>query len=243
MQDDSFFWDSGSRFSTTPWTDIISAKGMTREERSKRLSPLAERYWRPVYFFVRRKGWSIEDAKDLTQSFFVMVFDTDLVSRADPEKGKFRSYLLTALSRFLSKEYEKERRTITALPRETLYVARIEDEPLPETKSSTPQEDFDREWARTVINNALGRLEEFCERKDEQVAFKVFTRRLLSGQSSYGANQTLATELNVNVGEVENAFRKCIRWYRDLFRQEVRTCVGSSSEVEEEIRGLWELIG
>lgn len=243
MQEDSMFSDSGRHFGTTPWTDVLDADALTADERTQRLAFLAERYWRPVYHFIRRNGRSSVDASDLTQSFFMMMLRTDFVAKANPEKGRLRAYLMTALTRFLSKEYQHERSAAASFPRETLFVARIEDEVLPPDESITPQEEFDRQWARTVLNNVLGHLEQHCEQENEQLAFEVFTRRLFGGEMSrYGANKALSQELGVEQAQVENAYRKCIRWYRALFRQEIRASVSSEVEVQEEVQDLWKAL-
>ncbi len=240
MYEDSEFGTPEWRFGTTPWSDILSARGLSRGERAQRLSFLAERYWRPVYHFVRRKGQLPENARDLTQSFFSMILDTDFVGRADPKRGKFRTYLLTALTRFLTRDFQRE----TSLPRETLFVARVEDKPETFDETITPQQEFDRQWAQALIGRVVGQLKEFCERKGEQFAFKVFSRRLLEGNKwDYGATRALSLELEVDRRVLESAYRRALKWCRELLHREVRSYVLKDAEIEEEICGLWKVLG
>ena len=243
MPKDDEIDNSGWRFGTTPWTDIIKVRSLSGEERSQRLSFLARLYWAPVYHYIRRRVRNAEDAKDLTQSFFAMILETGFVDRADKDRGKFRTYLLTALVRFLSADFRHQRSKAASPPDGMLFLSQVEDESMPGYESATPEQEFDRQWVKTVLDRVLDRLKIHCEQRGEHMALQVFSRRLFdTAASSYGLTRQLALELDVSTSTVDNAYRKCVRWYRSMFRQEIRSYVDSDSEVEEEIRQLWKAV-
>jgi RNA polymerase sigma-70 factor (ECF subfamily) len=173
-----------------------------------------------------------------------MILETDFVARADPARGRFRTYLLTALKRFLSGDYKIKQRRPASLPAETLFICRIGDQSLTPDDSVAPEQEFDRQWALSLLNRVLERLKALCESKGEVLTFKVFSHRLLEGElPGYGATKTLSIQLGVDPHEVDNAYQKSLRWFRDIFRQEVRAYVSSDAEVDGEIRELWRMLG
>ena len=97
------------RFATTHWSLVVSAGGDRSPEAGRSLAILCEAYWFPLYAFVRRAGNSAEDAQDLTQEFFVRLLDKHFLAAADQEKGRFRTFLLTAVKHFLANEYDRVR--------------------------------------------------------------------------------------------------------------------------------------
>ena len=98
----------GDRFATTHWSIVVSAGGSRSPEASRALATLCEDYWFPLYAFVRRAGYTTDDAQDLTQEFFVLLLAQRFFARADRQKGKFRSFLLAAMKHFLADEWDRE---------------------------------------------------------------------------------------------------------------------------------------
>ncbi|MHC4662740.1 MAG: RNA polymerase sigma factor [Planctomycetota bacterium] len=246
MSKDTEIGGCNNAFMNTPWTDILSMKMLSEEDRQEKLDSLFRRYWRPVYFFIRRKGKDNEEAKDLTQAFFARMIEVDIVNRADPEKGRFRSYLLTSVTRFVSSPEGKKTEGKLSYPKGTAFIRQMSSDDKTDIEPShdtTPEKEFNRQWAISLLNNILTRLREMCESGNSPDSFTVFEKRLFGSASPYGANMRIADEMGIAVSEVEAHYKKALRWYRFLLRQEVAACVEKPSEIEDEIRDLWHILG
>ncbi|TET38497.1 MAG: hypothetical protein E3J72_03140 [Planctomycetota bacterium] len=247
MKRDTDIGGNGYAFMSTPWTDILSVKELSSEDRLKRLDFLLERYWRPVYFFIRRKGRNNEEAKDLTQAFFAKMLEVDIVGRADPAKGRFRSYLLTSVTRFLSSREGQQAAGKTDFPKGTKFIEQMASSEFPACEPSdqlTPEREFNRQWAISLLNTIFSRLKDMCTDRDCMDTFEVFRRRFArGGAADYGANNRIAREMGISVRQVEGHYKKALRWYRFLLREEVAAYVEKQSEIEEEIRDLWRMLG
>src|SRR5688572_16711339 len=144
-------------FPTTRWTLILSSRESPEAQRAA-LETLLAVYWKPVYFYLRRKGLSVEAAEDGVQGFFLHLMERDVLPRVDPARGRFRSYLLTSLDHWLINQWERAaavkrggRMKIVAL--DTL----VGERDLPAAPED-PGGAFDREWATGVMERALVRL-------------------------------------------------------------------------------------
>jgi DNA-directed RNA polymerase specialized sigma24 family protein len=174
------------QFATTRWSLILSAANSRSEEQKARdaLEELCRIYWRPVFVFVCRRGYSIQDAQDLTQDFFVKILEPAWLQHAGVNRGRFRSLLLTSLQNFLVKAAEKTHTRgggvefvswddwMAEAPSQLSISAHALD--------SLPAERlFDFRWATTVVEQALRRLREECEGKDRLRLFYALSRHLL----------------------------------------------------------------
>ena len=176
--------ESGSEprvFATTRWSLILSAANSEGEEQKARdaLAELCRTYWRPIFSFVCRRGYSTEDAQDLTQDFFVMMLETNWLQHADPNRGRFRSLLLKSLQNFLNNAAEKNQTRkrggdvefvswddwMAEAPSRLSISAQALD-------SLPPERLFDLRWAVTVVEQALRRLREECEGKGTAPPFR-----------------------------------------------------------------------
>ncbi len=247
MAGDTEIGGTGRAFMTTPWTDIVRMKELPPRERRRRLGFLIDRYWQPVYFYIRRTGRSNADSKDLTQAFFAKVIETGLIDRTDPVKGRFRNYLLKSLSRFISDKHVRDAGSKPVFPPGTLFVEKMSNAEIPALKpshDSTPEKEFNRQWVVSLLNTILLRLKQMCEKRGSSDTFKVFERRFVHRDpSTYGANEQIARDMGITARQVESHYKKALRWYRYLLREEVATCVEKQSEIEEEIRDLWRILG
>ena len=227
-----------SDFPTTRWTLVIAAADPQRKEARAALVSLCEGYWYPLYAYVRRRGYAADQAQDLTQEFFIRVLEGRYLDRADPEKGRFRAFLLTSMKFFLADEADRNRAqkrgagTVLSLEfssGEDCY----QREP---AHDETPERIFERRWALSVLDRVVGKLRnEFVHhgRPEHFERLKVF----LLGQSDapYGA---LAREMNTSEGALKVAIHRLRKRYRDLFRQEIADTVADPAEVESELRFL-----
>ena len=233
-------------FVTTRWSLIVSGTGSKSKEQetSAALAELCRIYWRPIFAFICRRGYSTQDAEDLTQDFFVMILEGDWLQNADPSRGRFRSLLLKSLKNFLNDAADK----IHARKRGG-HVSFISwDEWLTEVPSqfsmsterlnSLPAERlFDVRWAATVVERALRRLREECERKGRWQVFDVLSVYLTAERDDV-SSASLTTKLGVSQSAVKKLLYHMRQRYRWLLRDEVAQTVEHSADIEDELRHL-----
>ena len=227
-----------SRFPTTRWTLVVAAADPQRKEARSALVALCENYWYPLYAYLRRRGYPADEAQDLTQEFFMRVLEGRYLDRADPERGRFRAFILTSLKFFVADEADRQRAhkrgggvlvPLEFPPGEERY----QREPV---SDETPERIFERRWALSVLDRVVERLRsEFVQhgRPEHFERLKVF----LLGQSDapYAA---LAREMNTSEGALKVAIYRLRKRYRELFRQEIADTVADPADVESEIRYL-----
>jgi RNA polymerase sigma factor (sigma-70 family) len=227
-----------SQFPTTRWTLVVAAGDPQRKEARSALVDLCEHYWYPLYAYLRRRGYRSEEAQDLTQEFFVRVLEGRYLDRADPEKGRFRSFMLTSLKFFVADEGDRDRAQKrgggAVVPLEFgLGEERYQREP---AHDETPERIFERRWALSVLDRVVERLrDEFVQhgRPEHFERLKVF----LLGQSE-APYATLAREMNTSEGALKVAIHRLRKRYRELFRLEIADTVADPAEVESELRFL-----
>ncbi|HTS30182.1 MAG TPA: sigma-70 family RNA polymerase sigma factor [Bryobacteraceae bacterium] len=227
-----------SQFPATRWTLVIAAGDPRRKEARSALVALCENYWYPLYAYLRRRGYPADQAQDLTQQFFMRMLEGRYLDRADPEKGRFRSFLLTSLKFFVADEEDRNRAYKrgggAVLPLEfSSGEERYQREP---AHDETPERIFERRWALSVLDRVVETLrEEFVHhgRPEHFERLKVF----LLGQSD-APYATLAREMNTSEGALKVAIHRLRKRYRELFRQEIADTVADPAEVESELRYL-----
>lgn len=233
-------------FVTTRWSLILSGAGSNghAEESRSALADLCRIYWRPVFSFVCRRGYSIEDAQDLTQDFFVMMLGSNWLQQADENRGRFRSFLLKSLQNFLNHAREKNH----ALKRggdvqfvswdDWMAEAPSQLSVSPQALESLPAERlFDLRWAATVVEHALRRLGEECEAKGRRRLFDAL-RGHLSAERTDISYADLATNLGVAESVIKKQLHNLRERYRWLLRSEVAHTVANPEDVDGEIRYL-----
>ena len=237
---------SPDRFATTRWSVVLCCADSEGDEQKVReaLSQLCKTYWRPIFAFICRMGYSIPDAQDLTQDFFLMVLEGNLLKRADPNRGRFRSVLLKALQNFLVDDAIKKH----ARKRggDVKFVSW--DEWMAEAPShlsisahaaeTWPAEKiYDVRWAATAVEHALRRLGEECEVRGRRRVFDVLSD-CLGAEREDVSYQELSKTLGVPETSVKRLVHQLRVRYRELLRQEVAETVERPGEVDEELRYL-----
>lgn len=167
-------------FLTTHWSFIEAAGAGAKEKEKAMIGLLLERYWKPVYCYLRRKGCNNEDAKDLTQGFFQeVVLGRELISQADRSKGRFRTFLLTSLDRYLI-NVQKAQTAQKRMPRYRLFSLTFEPHDLPETVSElSPEDSFNYAWVSSLLEHVLAEVEAACRKDDKDVHWAIFNERIL----------------------------------------------------------------
>ncbi len=224
-------------FPQTVWTVVLAAKDAT-PARERALETLCRTYWRPVYSWIRKSGKSQEDAEDLTQAFFLKVLTQQVIERAQRERGRFRSWLLTVLRSFLLDEWDRSRAQKRGGGRAmfSLDVESAESrEALEMPGDISPERAFDRRWALEVLENARVKLGAECE-----VAGKgaIFAGLFPAPENEEVSQTILAERLGVTANAVKMTSRRMRRRLEEIIRAEVAETVSSREEMEQEIRHL-----
>jgi RNA polymerase sigma-70 factor (ECF subfamily) len=227
-----------SQFPTTRWTLVVAAGDPNRKEARSALVSLCENYWYPLYAYLRRRGYPTDQAQDLTQEFFIRVLEGRYLNRTDPEKGRFRAFLLTSLKFFVADVGDRNRAQKRGggalLPLEfPSGEERYQREP---SHDETPERIFERRWALSVLDRVVEKLrDEFVRhgRPEHFERLKVFL--LGHSDASYA---TLASEMHTSEGALKVAIHRLRKRYRELFRQEIADTVADPAEVESELRFL-----
>ena len=208
------------------------------------LSELCKTYWRPIFAYVCRRGYSTHDAEDLTQDFFSSLLQGPLLQRADPERGRFRSLLLKALQDFLGHANEKRRAHKRGGGMQFVswddWMAEAPSQlsVSPQALNSWSAEQlFDLRWAATVVEQALGRLREECQSRKRLRLFETLSLYLATERTDV-SYQDLATTLGIAESAVKKQLHNLRRRYRWLIHEEVAQTVENPSDVEGEIRYL-----
>jgi RNA polymerase sigma-70 factor (ECF subfamily) len=233
-------------FVTTRWSLILSAANLGREEQKARdaLAELCRTYWRPIFSFVRARGYSVEDAQDLTQDFFVTILERNWLQQADRNRGRFRSLLLRSLQNFLINAAEKTHAHKRGGDVEFISWDDWAAEASSQLSNSAqapdslpPERLFDLSWATTVVEHALQRLREECESKGKLWLFRALSHHLTEERDEV-SYANLSADLGVADTVVKKQLHKMRQRYRALLRAEVSRTVENPADVDDEIRYL-----
>ncbi len=229
---------TASRFQTTSWTLISRACGSAQD-----LEQLLEMYWSPVYAFLRRQGHGPHDAADLTQGFLTeIVLERNFIERADPDRGRFRAFLLSALRKFVVDEYRRVRgregkRARMLIPDNPAVLAQVEP-----NITEDPVRVFDRQWAATVLGIALQRLEDACQREGLRSHWVVFEARV-KFPALYGSEPATIDSLLRSVDargpeEISSMLYTVKRKFRGVLRDVVAETLDDPNDIESELANL-----
>jgi RNA polymerase sigma factor (sigma-70 family) len=237
---------SPGRFDITRWSVVLSCADSGIESAAARdaLGELCKTYWRPIFAYICRRGYSTHDAEDLTQDFFTSLLQGPLLQRADPERGRFRSLLLKALRDFLGHATEK----LGASKRGGGVKLVSWDDWMAEAPSQlsisaqalnswSAEQLFDLRWAATVVEQALRRLCEECQSRRRLRLFETLSPYLTTERADVSYHD-LAITLGISEPAVKKQLHNLRRRYRWLIREEVAQTVEDPNDVEGEIRHL-----
>ncbi|MEK7684441.1 MAG: sigma-70 family RNA polymerase sigma factor [Verrucomicrobiota bacterium] len=226
-------------FATTHWSVVLAAGQGDAPDAQAALEKLCRTYWYPLYAYVRREGYSAADAQDLTQAFFARLLEKNYLGQVEPQKGKFRSFLLAALRHFLSDQRDRARAikrgggtdcfSLDAQSAEERY--RLEP-----VERMDAEKIYERRWAMTLLEQALTRL------RDENVAAgkaELFERlrSFVAGESDISCGEA-ASQLGLTESAVKSAVHRLRQRYRELVREEIAHTVADPAEIDAEIRYL-----
>jgi RNA polymerase sigma factor (sigma-70 family) len=222
-------------FTTTQWSVVLDAQGESPSAQEA-LEKLCRTYWWPLYGFVRRQGYSPEEAQDLTQGFFAMLLERKDFDAVRREKGRLRSYLLASLKNFIAKTHRRamtikrgEGRPLVALE-ELLVRERADLEP---ADMLSADRIYERRWALTLLEQVLTRLGEEYQVAGNGALFEQLKQMLGDDRPSQAK---IAREFGMKENAVKQAFHRLRQRYRLLLREEIAQTVTAPGDVEEELR-------
>jgi RNA polymerase sigma factor (sigma-70 family) len=226
-------------FATTRWSVVLAAQGASPAA-EEALEKLCNAYWRPIYSFVRRQGRGIEDAQDLTQSFFALLLERRDLSTVRKEKGRLRSYLLASVKHFLADEWRhamalKRGKGHWLIPLEELRESEAID--VGRSDRLTADQIYERRWALTVLEQVLARLRDEY-RSAGNLRFFDRMKKMLMDEPDRPSQAEIATEFEMTENAVKQAFYRFRQRYQILLREEISHTVAMPSDIEDELRHL-----
>jgi RNA polymerase sigma-70 factor (ECF subfamily) len=230
----------GKWFATTHWTVVLAAGHPSNPAAQAALESLCQTYWFPLYAYVRRSGRDPEEARDLTQEFFAGFLERNAVSFADPARGRFRTFLLTAMKHFLANEWKKENRLKRGDGRSLLSLdaagaeERLAGEP---ADPVTPEVIYERRWVAALLDRVLGHLGQECAAAGRSAQFEEL-KASLWGESRNDTQAQISARLGMSVGALKVATHRMRARFRELLRAEIAHTVASPVELDDELRHL-----
>jgi RNA polymerase sigma-70 factor (ECF subfamily) len=230
-------------FATTRWSLVVAAGQRAAPESDQALAALCQAYWPPVYVFVRRQVAEVNEAQDLTQSFFAHLLEKNLLTVAQPERGRFRSFLLTSVRNFLLNEWDKQKAakrgggklslSLDFRQHDSTYVLEPAD-------TLTPERQFQRQWALGLLDQVMTRLRtEFVNAGKERL-FDCL-KGSLSGSDVPLAE--IARQLGISENAAKVAAHRLRKRYREVLRAEVAQTLTDPADIDDEIRQLFAALG
>ena len=234
-----------THFATTRWSLIRNGGAVgARSDTNGGLAQLCQIYWRPIFTFIYRRGYSAQDAQDLTQDFFLVILEGTLLQSADPTRGRFRSLLIKSLKNFLVDAQVKRRTQKRGGDLQFVSWEKwMADAPCQlsisaQALETSPAEAlFDLSWAAAIAEEALRRLRMECESKGRRRVYEVLNGYLTTEREDISYHD-LSVTLGVPEASVKSLLHQFRKRYRGLLREEVAKTVESDADVDDEIRYL-----
>lgn len=222
-------------FLTTRWSIVLSARDPASSSSTLALESLCRTYWYPLYVFVRRQGHGAHDSQDLTQAFFARLLEKDYLQSVEREKGRFRTFLIMAMKRFLLNEWDKLRTqkrggnfTHLSLDTESRYLDEC-------SESLPPDQVYERRWALVLLDHAMARLRSDYVTSGREREFEHLKTSLTAGRGE-ASYREIAGALQMTEGAARVALHRLRKRFREIFREEIASTVSTSEEVDDEVR-------
>jgi RNA polymerase sigma-70 factor (ECF subfamily) len=234
----------GGGFATTHWSLVLRAGQRGDPASDDSLAALCERYWFPLYVYVRRRGFGAHDAQDQTQEFFARLLEKDVLAAASPDRGRFRSFLLASMKNFLANARDREQAAKRGGGRKLLSFdlasgeSRLSIDPADDL---TPENIYQRKWALTLLDSVVARLQSEFTQSGKERHFALL-KGVLTGDRAFPNYTAVAAELGISEEAARQAAHRLRKRYRELLRAEVADTVADPNEVDEEIQSLFEAL-
>jgi RNA polymerase sigma factor (sigma-70 family) len=233
------------QFAATRWSMVVAAGHPSSPDSRHALESLCQTYWYPLYAYVRRRVPDVHEAQDLTQAFFASLLEGNALEAADRERGRFRSFLLTAFKHFLADEWDKAKAKKRGGGRRSIPLnlesgeSRFAQEPMDD---QSPERLYEKQWALTFLDHVLNRLAEEFAAKGKERQFRAF-QPFLAGETEPNTYEVAARALGISETAAKVAAHRLRRRYREILRAEIAETVAGQQEVDDEIRHLRAALG
>ena len=224
-------------FATTQWSVVLAA-GQDRSETSRQaLAQLCEVYWYPLYAYIRGRVENVHEAQDLTQEFFSELLERQTIAKAQPDRGRFRAFLLTCLKNFLNNAWQKNQRQKRGGGQCILSLdfvnaeSRLSREP---SHDATPEKLFERRWVLAVLHQVLEMLQDQLVRDGKSAYFDQL-KGCLTGSATAADYDRAAAKLNITPGAAKQATYRLKKQYRQLFREEIGRTLENQRDIDDEM--------
>jgi RNA polymerase sigma-70 factor (ECF subfamily) len=222
---------------------VLAAKQGDLAQAGGALEKLCHTYWPPLYAYIRREGYGVEDAQDLTQEFLSRFVHKEWLNHLHDQRGKFRSFLLTFLKHFLS--HERDRANALKRGGGQIWISldaceAEERDALGPVDGLSADQIFDRRWARAVMDEAAGRLREEYVKRGKAELFEQL-KNLQPGEHANRSYSEIGAALGLTEQAMKNAVHSFRRRYGELLRDEIAQTVDAPGEVEAEVRDLMQI--
>lgn len=231
-------------FPVTRWSVVVLATAEASPNAREALASLCREYWRPLFYFACRRGASREDARDQTQGFILKLLETNALADADQNRGKFRTFLLSAFSHYLAKEYRAQMALKRGGEVAFVNVAELELEgsfPSSLQNPVTPETEFDRNWALATLESVMLRLRAEYDAARRRTLFEAIQPYLSGGEARPGYAH-IGQTLGMSESAVTVAMHRMRKRYGQLLRDAVASTLGPDGDVEAELRHLIEIV-
>ena len=231
---------ANARFGATPWTDVaLAQQGVSTASRAA-LERLCGLYWYPVYAHIRQHGIGPHDAEDLTQEFFSLLIEKNYLGAADRRRGRFRSFLLVAVNRFLVNAYHRDHSLKRGGGQTIVSIDQQAAEHWLESETAgglSPDQSFDRRWAQTVLDHGLVRLQADYAEQGKMELFDVL-KEFAAEETEHREYTDVAAQLGMTPAAVAVTVHRLRQRYRELLLKEIRATVANPNHAEAELRHL-----
>lgn len=234
----SHFGDA--RFGETAWSMVLAAGNASEPRAQEALAELCRIYWPPVYGYLRRRGFNRDDAQDLTQNFFQHLLQDETVRRASPARGRFRSFLLGALTRCLADEQAQLRTIKRGGGAQFISLDEVAAEELHHPRIAIeldPAESLDARWAKVILERALAKVRSAFSADGDTEMFETLSP-FLTGEKPNLSYQEVVQRMGLSLGAVKTHIHRLRRQFASAVRYEVMQTVSAPHEVEDELRQL-----
>ena len=233
-------------FPTTAWSVIRQAKNRSSDEYVTAMNRFMAAYWRPVFYFVRAQGYSFDRAQDLTQGFFARLLEKDWISKADRQRGRFRTFLLTILTRFLADQSAGRAPKQKTFDQQLVSVSTLigdKERNFDPPDNMTAEVVFMRQWAHALIMSVCRRVSRWCEDRGRPDWFEIFSLHSFPPAGTKAMSKTaLAAQCGLSRDQIRYAIDQVNEQFVMFLRQEVADQMGTEADVDVEIRELESLL-
>jgi len=233
---------NATEFRTTLWTSVLAAGKESSPDSEAALANLCRTYWPPVYAYIRKRVLSIEQAEDLTQSFFARFLEKNYVARAQRDRGRFRCFLLTSVENYLCDEHDRSsaQKRGGGQPVLSLDLALLDEEKEP-ASPMTPALAFEKRWAQTLLNRVMQRLRKEHQEGSRAELFEHLQSQLW-GETTAIPYDELSKRLEMSNVHLRVAVHRMRQRYREILREEIAQTVSRPEDIEDEIRYLLQVV-